>query len=67
MDTPKYPDVRVKLTGRDGNAFGIIGRVSAALRKADVPAAEVSQYVNESMSGDYANVLRTAASWVEVR
>lgn len=31
---PTYPEVHVKLTGRDGNAFAIIGSVSKALRKA---------------------------------
>ena len=30
---PKYPDVRVQLTGEDGNAYSIIGRVAKALRR----------------------------------
>jgi hypothetical protein len=29
---PKYPNVRVQLTGEDGNAFFIIVRVAQALR-----------------------------------
>jgi hypothetical protein len=30
---PTYPDVRVRLSGRDGNAGGIIGAVTGALRR----------------------------------
>lgn len=28
-----YPDVKVRLTGTDGNVFAIIGTVSGAIRK----------------------------------
>ena len=63
---PKYPGVSVQLTGEDGNAFFIIGRVRQALRRAGVPIEEVDQFSNEAMSGDYDNVLRTAMRWVEV-
>lgn len=31
---PKYPDITVTLTGRDGNAFAILGRCRAAARAA---------------------------------
>jgi hypothetical protein len=62
----KYQTVTVKLTGNDGNAFSIMGAVSKALRKAGATAEEVEQYMNESMSGDYDNLLRTAMKWVNV-
>jgi hypothetical protein len=29
---PKYPHVKVKLVGRDGNAFAILARVTKAMR-----------------------------------
>lgn len=62
----KYPDVHVQLTGEDGNAFAIIGRVQSALRRAGVPAEEIEKYREESMSGDYDNLLQTAMRWVDV-
>lgn len=65
MET-KYPEIEVQLTGEDGNAFFIIGRVSRALRRANVPADEVAEFSREAMSGDYDNVLRTAMRWVSV-
>jgi hypothetical protein len=65
-DTPKYPDIDVQLSGNDGNAFAIMGSVSKALRRAGVSAEEIEQYREESMSGDYDNLLRTAMKWVSV-
>lgn len=62
----KYPDISVQLTGYDGNAFVIMGRVSAALRDAGVGPAERDLYASESMSGSYEDLLRTAARWVSV-
>ena len=63
---PKYPDITVELVGHNGNAFSVIGRVSQALRRSKVSAAEIKQYQTESMSGDYDNVLQTAMKWVTV-
>jgi hypothetical protein len=65
MTTTKYP-VTVKLVGEDGNAFAIMAKVSRALRNAGATRDEVNQYMDESMSGDYDNLLRVAMTWVEV-
>ena len=64
--TPKYPNITVRLVGEDGNAFFIIGRVGAALRRAGVPNEEIEAFRREAMSGDYDNVLATCLRWVEV-
>jgi hypothetical protein len=53
----KFPDVTVQLVGMDGNAFAILGRVAAALRKAG-HADAVKEYMDEAMSGDYDHLLR---------
>ena len=60
---PRYPEVKVKLVGEDGNAYAIMGRVEAALKRAGVDKAETDKYIQESMSGDYNNLLRTAMCW----
>jgi hypothetical protein len=65
-DMTKYPDITVALTGRDGNAFSIIGSVSKALRRAGVSAEEIDKFRTEAMSGDYDHVLQTTMDWVEV-
>lgn len=62
---PKY-DVEVQLTGNDSNAFAVMAQVTRALRNAGATPDELSQYQEESMSGDYDNLLRVAMKWVEV-
>lgn len=67
MEQPKYPDVVVQLTGNDGNAFSIMGAVSAALKSAGVSKEERDEYFAESTAGDYDHLLRTACAWVTVK
>jgi len=62
----KFPHVKVKLVGHDGNAFAIMGRVSKAMRKAGVDSEVIDQYTKESMSGDYNHLLQVAMSYVNV-
>jgi hypothetical protein len=62
----KFPDITVKLTGKNGNAFLVIGLVCQALRKAKVPGAEVKQFQDEATGGDYNNLLQTCMKWVNV-
>ena len=66
MMTVKYKEIKVQLIGNDGNAFAIMGAVSKALKHADVPQEDIDAYLQESMSGDYDNLLRTAMKYVEV-
>ena len=61
----KY-NVEVQLSGNDGNAFAIMGAVKSALKKAGASNEELDQYLSDSMSGDYDNLLRVAMEWVEV-
>jgi hypothetical protein len=65
MSQPKY-DIWVKLVGQDGSAGAIMNRVSTALKSAGASRDEIKQYRRESVSGDYRNLLRTAAKWVHV-
>jgi len=66
MSEIKYPEIKVQLTGQDGNAFAIMGAVQNALRKAGVPQTELDKYYTESTSGDYDHLLQTAMRWVSV-
>jgi hypothetical protein len=65
MDDVLYPNVDVTLTGTDGNAFALMGRVTEALRKAGHRDA-VDEFRKEAMSGDYSHLLRTCARYVNV-
>ncbi len=62
----KYPHVKVKLTGTDGNAFALMGKVQQALRKAKVPDAEIKAVMDEARSGNHDHLLQTLMAAVEV-
>ena len=64
---PKYPNVRVKLVGKDAKAFSILGTVAKAMDEAGVPQAEVDLFMHAAMAGDYDHLLRTVMGWVLVR
>lgn len=64
-DVPKYPDVVVQLSGEDGNAFFIMGRVAKALRRAGASPDEIEDFYSEATSADYNNLLQVCQRWVE--
>ena len=63
---PKYPHIEVELVGQDGNAFMILGRVAAAMRKHGLDKDEITAYNEEATAGDYDDLLRTTAQWVTI-
>jgi hypothetical protein len=63
---PRYPDIIVPLTGEDGNAYSILGRVNRALRQAHVPDDERQAFIAEATQGDYDQLLQVVMQWVEV-
>jgi hypothetical protein len=60
-------DVTVKLVGKDGNAFAILGNMIKALRKAGATPDEVKEFQAEATSGDYNNLLQTCCKWANIR
>jgi hypothetical protein len=64
---PRYPKVSVKLVGNDANAFGIVGKVAAAMDQAGVPQSEVDAFMHAAMAHDYDHLLQTVMQWVVVR
>lgn len=62
----KYPEIEVQLTGTDGNAFALLGKVSQALRKGKVSKESRDEFMKEAMSGNYNHLLATCAEWCNV-
>lgn len=60
---PKYD---LAVTPYDANAFSIMAAVSTALRKEGVGDEVVEQYLAESTSGDYDNLVAVAMSYVRL-
>ena len=56
----------VKLTGHDGNAFAIMGRVKQALRRCGADEEYIEKYLNEATSDDYNNLLAVSMNYVDV-
>lgn len=66
MSEPKFPHIKVRLVGEDGNAFAILGRVRRAMQRANVSHEDQEKFMEEATSGDYNSLLRTCMSWVSV-
>jgi hypothetical protein len=62
----QYPDVHVKLTGRDGNAMLLIGRVGAALRREVSPEAADAFARSAFDCGSYDELLQLIQRTVQV-
>ena len=56
----------VKLTGHDGNAFSIMGRVKKALMQAGADKEYVDKYLKEAISGDYDHLLVVSMEYVNI-
>lgn len=66
---PAYQQVRVALgdlSGPDGNAFAILGRVAQAMRAAGLPPLAVDQYLGDARTGDYRHLLTVTRRTVTV-
>lgn len=66
MGAVKYPHVKVRLVGEDGNAFAILGRVCKAMRRAGVPESEIKAFQAKATKGTYNDLLATVMATVDV-
>ena len=57
---------RLRLTGKDGNAFNILGLAKKAAEKADWPEAKIKAFMHEASSGNYDHLLETCMEWFDV-
>jgi len=55
----------VKLIGKDGNAYFILGTVKKALEKEGM-RQEAKEFIEKATSGDYDNLLRVVMEYVDV-
>ena len=62
----KYPTIKVKLVGQNGNALVILGLTVSAMKRAGVALERIEEFKKEAMSGDYDHLLQTVMEWVEV-
>ena len=63
---PKYPDITLQLTGKDGNAFYILGICLRAMRRAGLSQEECEAFQAEATSRNYDHLLATCMEWFNV-
>jgi hypothetical protein len=61
----KYPQVKVKLVGCDGNAFVVLGKCLSAARKAGLDKDQIAEFRETATSGDYDNLLITCMQYFD--
>jgi hypothetical protein len=58
--------VEIDLSAIDGNAYAIMGAAQRKLKQAGASQEEINQYLDESMSSDYENLVATVGKWLVV-
>ncbi|HKZ60527.1 MAG TPA: hypothetical protein VJ547_11885 [Candidatus Thermoplasmatota archaeon] len=58
---------RLKLVGKDGNAFMILGLAFRALKAAGYTPEEIAKFKAQATASDYDHLLRTTMEWFDVR
>lgn len=58
-------DVHVSLIGQDSNVFNLIGITTGAMRRAKVPKADISTFVDHvTSSGSFDEAVNVITEWV---
>lgn len=60
---PKYPNIKVRLTGYDSNAFMILGLCQHAAANAGLSKQEIAAFFQEATCGDYDHLIQTVMRW----
>ncbi len=63
---PKYPHIKVELSGGDGNAFYILGVCLRAMRRDGLSQEERDRFRIEATAGDYNHLLATCMTCFDV-
>lgn len=68
MTNVKYPEIDLELdtTGPEGNAYFILGKVTALLKCVGVTEEDQDNYIREAMSSDYTNLLQVTSKWINL-
>lgn len=61
-----FPQVKVRLTEKDGNTFAVLGRVRKAMLDAGIGPEEMAAFTREAMSRDFNHLLVTVLRTVTV-
>jgi hypothetical protein len=63
---PRYPRVKMQMTGSYGGFFPTVAAVQDAMRRAGIPLQELSNFCADASASDDDNLLKTCMRWVDV-
>ena len=66
MNKIKYPDIKVKLSGENGNAFNILAICRRAMKRAHLPESEIEAFITEATNSNYDHLLATVCEHFNV-
>lgn len=64
LEVPPQP--KLKLLGRDGNAFAVLGNAQAAAKKAKWSQEQIDAFAKIAKAGDYDHLLQTCMRYFDV-
>lgn len=62
MSTARYPNIKVKVVGK--KPFEVVAAAAAAMRKAEVPLADIETFGVEVMKATHDELLQICLKWV---
>jgi len=62
----KHPNITVKLTGTDSNAFFILANCQKAAKEAGLSRVEIDKFTEQATDGDYNHLLATCQKWFNI-
>ena len=62
----KYPGIKVKLVGENGNVFNLLRICLNAMKNAKLSKAEQKAFTKEATSADYNHFLVTCMNWFTI-
>ena len=65
-DDRKLPRPKVRLVGRDGNAFAVLAACMRAAREFGWSAEQIEDFRRDATSGNYDNLLAAAMKYFDV-
>ena len=57
---------RLRLTGKDGNAFNVLGLAKKAAEEAGWPEPKIQAFIHQATAKDYDHLLQTCIEWFDV-
>lgn len=66
MPTPKYPNIIVELSDKNGNVFNLMALCTQEMKRAGLTKEEQEEFRKQMMHSDYDNAIITCLNWFTI-